>query len=205
MYKYINIKIASLSGVCLRACCGQRCEQKGIKKARLYLALEGAASLLEHGHLRTQLPGGGWGWAILLALPVPLHWALCSHGEQSQRWTLSSSVKIKKQPQQQQQLPSNATTTGLQRDSIQSIQIMSSTVWLRPGIAWIWSDEEWGPANSFRTPPLPPPPQHLPSVSHGAPVRRGTPCSIRDGADNEGEVRWGEGRGARLINEIKAV
>lgn len=52
----------------------------------LYLALQDAASLLDGAQLRHR--------RILLARPVPLHWALCcSHGEQQQEWTFISPVK----------------------------------------------------------------------------------------------------------------
>lgn len=129
-----------------------------------YLTVEDAVSLLENFHLRIQLPGRGWGWGwgILLALSVPLHWALCSH-----------CAQISKVNTSRLWLPSLWINLHAKHDpliaplaSIQRFQSTSATVQLRPGVASIWSDEVWGPANSFRTPP---PLQHLPSVvSHAA-------------------------------------
>lgn len=75
---------------------GVSSDRTGMSKPRPYLALQDAASLLRCAHLRAQLPGGGWHRTILLALLVPLRWALCSHGERWHDWTFTSSRKKKK-------------------------------------------------------------------------------------------------------------
>lgn len=107
----------------------------------LYLALQDAASLLD----RAQLRGGGWHWRIPLARRVPLHWALCcSHGKQSQKSTFISPAKA-----------DNTAFLGDHRSIFCLLniqypeQIWSSTAQLRPGVAWIRSDEERVPADSF--------------------------------------------------------
>lgn len=75
---------------------GVSSDRTGMSKPRPYLALQDAACLLRCAHLRAQLPGGGWHRTILLALPVPLRWALCSHDERWHDWTFTSSRKRKK-------------------------------------------------------------------------------------------------------------
>lgn len=66
------------------------------RKCRLYLAVQDAVSLLVRLHFCAEIPGGGWSWGILLALPILLRWVLCSHG---QLFSSLATYGLKKPPQ----------------------------------------------------------------------------------------------------------
>lgn len=112
------------------------------------------ASLLDGA----QLPGGGWRWRILLARRVPLRWTLCcSHDQQSHKRTFfcrggRKGKKKRKKKSRHNSLPGRAQDyfVFFSVFSIHRVQVWSSAAQLRPGVAWIRSDEEWGPSNSFQ-------------------------------------------------------
>lgn len=149
-----------------------------------YLAVEGAAFLLEHLHLRTHLPGGGWR-ILLRALPVHLHWALRSHHEQST----------------EDENNNNVSSVGKEQETLRP-KAQSSTVWLEKAVSLrraLYSaapprgdldlDQDWwsvqqdhglysrqGAAYSFRTPAT----SSTSFLYHmRRPVWHGTPCIIR--------------------------
>lgn len=59
----------------------------------------------------------------------------------NQKGELFSSLATFSLKTKQHSTPNQDITTVLQQASIQSVQIASATVQLRPGVAWIWSDE----------------------------------------------------------------